>query len=177
MSDEQIETNDNINAREGDLASASSAWEDADAQPQRARAGGGRFRSGQSGNPRGRPRKAPEPFHAMTARVLNERVPLNLGGQRVEMACAEAIFRAMCHKAMKDPRMGREVFRYLPAQGSTCDLGGAHDSLSHGEAAFENLLARLRRQIIAEGTADRAAASDVGDNDNPQPAAGPEEAS
>lgn len=177
MSDEQIETNDNVNAREDDLASTSFASAEAEAQPQRARAGGGRFRSGQSGNPRGRPRKAPEPFHAMTARVLNETVALTLGGQRVEMVCAEAIFRAMCHKAMKDPRMGREVFRYLSAQGSAGDLGGTHDSLLHGEAAFGNLLARLRRQIIAESTAERAAASDVGDNDNPQPDAGPEEAS
>lgn len=176
MSEDQIETNDNTVARDDDHASASSAWAEADAQPQRARAGG-RFRPGKSGNPRGRPRKAPEPFRAMTARVLNETVQLTLGGQRVEMACAEAIFRAMCHKAMKDPRMGREVFRYLPEQGGAGDLGGTGDSLSHGEAAFENFLARLRRQIIAEDTAARAAASDAGDNDNPKPAAEPEEAS
>ncbi|MCJ2017990.1 DUF5681 domain-containing protein [Methylobacterium sp. E-065] len=177
MSDEQSETNDNSITRDDDLASGSSASAEADAQPQRARAGGGRFRSGQSGNPRGRPRKAPEPFHAMTARVLNEPVALTLGGQRVEMVCAEAIFRAMCHKAMKDPRMGREVFRYLPEQASTPDLGETRDGLLHGEAAFENLLARLRRQIIAESTPERATASDVGDNDNPQPAAEPEDAS
>ena len=110
MSDEQIETNDNINARDDDLALASSASAEADAQPQRARAGGGRFRSGQSGNPRGRPRKAPEPFQAMTVRVLNETVPLNLGGRQVEMALAEAIFRAMCHKAMRTPAWARRFF-------------------------------------------------------------------
>jgi hypothetical protein len=177
MSDDQIETNDNTVAHDDELASASPAREDAEAQPQRARAGGGRFRSGQSGNPRGRPRKAPEPLQAMTARVLNETVPLNLGGKRVEMALSEAIFRAMCRQAMKDPRMGKEVFRYLPQQEGAGDNGGTRESLLQGEAAFENLLARMRRQILAELAAAGVAVSDLGDNDNPKPAVDPEEAS
>ena len=91
MSDEPIESNDNIVARDNDLAPQTSCADgEGVARPQRIRAGGGRFSKGQSGNPRGRPRKQAEPFLAMMKRVLNETVQLNRDGRRVEMSCGEA---------------------------------------------------------------------------------------
>lgn len=178
MSDEATELNDNAAAQDDDLASsATPGREEVEVQPRRAHAAGGRFRRGQSGNPRGRPRKVPEPFHTMAARVLNETVQITLGGQRIEMACAEAIFRGMCHRAMKDPRLGKEVFRYLPTHEAAADPSGTDASLAQGEAAFENFRARLRRQILAELAEAGKAASGAGDNDNPKPAAEPEDAS
>jgi hypothetical protein len=165
MSDKSIELNDNTAAHHDDRTSLASAVRDEiEAQPRRARAAGGRFHPGQSGNPNGRPRKAPEPFHAMAARVLNEKVQITLGGQRVEMACAEAIFRGMCHGAMKDPRMGKEVFKYIAAQEARIDPGETDARLAQGEAAFDNYCARLRRQILAELAS--AAAASASDNDN-----------
>ncbi|MDP4003688.1 DUF5681 domain-containing protein [Methylobacterium sp. NEAU K] len=177
MSDEPIETNDNAVARDDDRASqASSARDEDDAQHQRVRAGGGRFCPGQSGNPRGRPRKQPEPVIAMMTRVLNEAVQLNRGGKRVEMPCGEAIFRALCHRAMTDPRLGKDVFRLVAAREAMADAGEMDARLAQSESAFDHHLARMRRQIIAELSAASAAGSGAGDNDNPGPASDPERA-
>lgn len=176
MSDDPIELNDNSVAHGDDLTSSASAQE-ADVQPRPVRAAGGRFRAGQSGNPRGRPRKAPEPFFEMVARVLNEPVSLTLRGQRVEISCAEAIIRAMCHGAMKDPRLGKEILKYAAAREAAGGPGGMEAGLVQSEAVIENYRARVRRQVMAEVSASAAVSSGASDNDNPGPLAGLEEMS
>lgn len=87
MSDDPIEMNDNSVAHGDDLTSSASA-QGAEVRPRPVRAAGGRFRAGQLGNPRGRPRKAPEPFFEMVARVL-ERASLAhaQGAARRDILC------------------------------------------------------------------------------------------
>ena len=168
MSDEPIELNDNVADQIGDRPSQASVRGEIDAQPRFARAAGGRFAPGHSGNRRGRPRKPPEATQAMMTRVLSEVVSLTLGGKRVEMSCAEAIFRSMCHNAMTDPRVAREVLRLAATREVVVDPSELDVRLEQSEAAFQNHLARVRRQILAE-----ISAANAGDNDNPEPAFSP----
>ncbi|MGH1590599.1 DUF5681 domain-containing protein [Methylobacterium phyllosphaerae] len=137
MSDDAIRANDSDAADDDEQVSEAHAREDAGSVSGRhARAATGRFRPGQSGNPRGRPRKEPEPVFAMMARVLGETVSLTRGGKVVEMSCSEAMFRAMCHRAMTDPRLGREVFRLATAREAAIDTADMDARLAQSEAAF-----------------------------------------
>lgn len=170
MSDEPIESNDNIVARDNDLAPQTSCADgEGVARPQRIRAGGGRFSKGQSGNPRGRPRKQAEPFLAMMKRVLNETVQLNRDGRRVEMSCGEAVFRSMCHKAMADPRIGKEIFKLVAVHEAGAVAGEMGADPAHNEAVYQNHYARMRRQILAEQSPADGDNSAASDNDNPGP--------
>ncbi|MCJ2122876.1 DUF5681 domain-containing protein [Methylobacterium sp. J-077] len=178
MSDEPIESNDNVVAREDDLAPQTSCADGGGAGRARStRAGGGRFSRGQSGNPRGRPRKQPEPFVAMMKRVLNETVQLNRDGKRVEMSCGEAVFRSMCHKAMSDPRIGKEVFKLVAVHESVVVAGETGADPAQSEAVYQNHYARMRRQILAERSPEGGDNSAASDNDNLGPGCDPEHTS
>lgn len=100
----------------------------------------------------------------MMARVLGETVSLTLGGKVVEMSCSEAMFRAMCHKAMTDPRLGKEVFRLATAREAAVDTADIDARLAQGEAALANFIARVRRQTRVELSDEQ---NPGGDNDNP----------
>lgn len=169
MSDDAIRANDNDVAHGDEAASDTPAREDVGGGSKRnARAVTGRFSPGQSGNPRGRPRKEPEPVFAMMARVLGESVSLTRSGKVVEMSCSEAIFRAMCHRAMTDPRLGKEVFRLATARETAVDTADMDARLARSEAALANHIARVRRQVRIELSADGETEQDaIGDNDNP----------
>ena len=170
MSDKSIESNDNIAARDNDLAPQTSRADgEGVAPPRRTRAGGGRFSRGQSGNPRGRPRKQAEPFLAMMKRVLNETVQLNRDGKRLEMSCGEAVFRSMCHKAMADPRIGKEIFKLVAVHEAGAVAGEMGADPAQSEAVYQNHYARIRRQILAERSPEGGDNSAASDNDNPGP--------
>ncbi|WP_456684569.1 DUF5681 domain-containing protein [Bradyrhizobium sp. P5_C11_2] len=169
MSDDAIRANGTEATHADESVSEMPAREEAaGGHGPQARTATGRFRPGQSGNSRGRPRKEPEPVFAMMARVLGEAVPLTRGGKVVEMSCSEAIFRAMCHRAMTDPRLGREVFRLAIAREAAVDTADIDARLAQGEAALANFIARVRRQARIDLTAESETEQDsVGDNDNP----------
>lgn len=170
MSDDAIRANDNDVAHGDEAAPDTPAREDAGGKSKRnARAATGRFSPGQSGNPRGRPRKVPEPIHAMMMRILDEVVPITRGGKVVEMSCSEAIFRVMCHNAMNNPRIGKEVFRLATAKEVAVDIADIDARLAQGEAALANFIARVRRQARIELSAYAETEQDaIGDNNNPQ---------
>ncbi|WP_342710773.1 DUF5681 domain-containing protein [Bradyrhizobium sp. B124] len=62
-----------------------------------------RFKKGQSGNPRGRPKKITKEFHA--GRILQsidkEEIVVNVNGKRKRMSKAEIHFRQLFFKAIK----------------------------------------------------------------------------
>ena len=57
-----------------------------------------RFKPGQSGNPRGRP-KGPKSLHAAVHTALSERVTINEQGKRRQIAKREAIAKQLVNKA------------------------------------------------------------------------------
>lgn len=57
-----------------------------------------RFKSGQSGNPRGRP-KGPKSLHAAVDTALSERVTISEQGKRRQIAKREAIAKQLVNKA------------------------------------------------------------------------------
>ena len=170
MSDEPIESNDNVVGRDDDLAPQTFCADGGGvARPKPARAGGGRFSRGQSGNPRGRPRKQPEPFVAMMKRVLNEPIPLNRGGKQTEMSCSEVVFRSMCREAMTNPRVGKEVFKLVAEHEAVAVADQTNADPAQSEAMYQNYYSRMRRQILAELSLADAANTEASDNDNPAP--------
>ncbi len=59
-----------------------------------------RFRPGQSGNPKGRPRGA-KGFEAMLKRELDRKVPVTLNGRSTEISRSEAIMKRVAERALK----------------------------------------------------------------------------
>jgi hypothetical protein len=59
-----------------------------------------RFTKGQSGNPRGRPKKVPN-FLEDAAFILNAPVTGHASGKPVTLPALQAMFRRMCQKALK----------------------------------------------------------------------------
>src|SRR5437773_3368778 len=64
-----------------------------------------RFKKGQSGNPRGRPRK-PEPDPIDIAAVLTEPIPVRIGGTSREMDVFEVWLRGLAKRALTDGNLG-----------------------------------------------------------------------
>ena len=68
-----------------------------------------RFQKGQSGNPRGRPKKKPD-FFEDAAEILGTPVTGQAKGKAITLSVAQAVFRTLCRKALKgDNRALRRV--------------------------------------------------------------------
>jgi hypothetical protein len=70
-----------------------------------------RFKKGQSGNPKGRP-KASESFARLARRTCNERIVIKENGERRTIAKLQAAMKQLINKAASgDARAIREVFK------------------------------------------------------------------
>jgi hypothetical protein len=72
-----------------------------------------RFQKGQSGNPRGRPKKKPD-FFEDAAEILGAPVTGQAKGKQVTLPVPQAVFRALCREALKgDNRALRRVINLM----------------------------------------------------------------
>ena len=70
-----------------------------------------RFKKGQSGNPKGRP-KASESFARLARRTLNEKIIIKENGERRTITKLQAALKQLINKAASgDARAIREVFK------------------------------------------------------------------
>jgi hypothetical protein len=82
-----------------------------------------RFRKGQSGNPRGRP-KGSESAAQLARRILNEKIPVRENGQRRTITKLEAILKQLTNKGVSgDLRAIREVLK-LPVESEGKQIAG-----------------------------------------------------
>ncbi|NOD62042.1 MULTISPECIES: DUF5681 domain-containing protein [unclassified Ruegeria] len=108
-----------------------------------------RFNKGQSGNPKGRPKK-PEDVHVVLQRVLRRKVRPK-GADR-QMPISEALIRKLRELAISGDR------RALDLQRSILDEARATEAKRHDpEKKRKDLVKRIRRKLAeeqAEGAAD-----------------------
>jgi len=75
-----------------------------------------RFQKGQSGNPRGRPRKAPETVASCVANILGEQFQVRINGKSVSITGEELLARRLVEKAMGGDAKAFEKVHELRAQ-------------------------------------------------------------
>jgi Family of unknown function (DUF5681) len=93
----------------------------------------GRFRPGQSGNPRGRPRNA-RGVGALVQRALNERVEAKENGRRRRITLLEAVVKQLVNRAANgDQRATQFVFSLLHADQGRPPPRAAHE-IDEGDA-------------------------------------------
>ncbi len=69
------------------------------------------FKKGKSGNPKGRPSN--KVLHVMAEEILNEKVTLTIGGEKVEMTKKEAFFQQLVNESMKGKSAATKNLIYL----------------------------------------------------------------
>ncbi len=69
------------------------------------------FKKGKSGNPKGRP--PTKVLHAIIEDVLNEKVTLTMGGEKIEMTKKEAFIQQMMNESMKGKSAATKNLIYL----------------------------------------------------------------
>lgn len=73
-----------------------------------------RFKKGQSGNPRGRPKRT-ESFAGLARRTLNEQIAIRENGEHRIISKLEAVLKQLVNKAASgDPRAIRDVIKLQP---------------------------------------------------------------
>jgi len=97
-----------------------------------------RFRKGQSGNPKGRPKRS-ENFARLARRTLNERIVIRENGERRSISKLEAVLKQLINRAATgDARAIRHVIKLQP-------LIAQHD-----EAADEKVIVNIVRWATPE---------------------------
>lgn len=103
-----------------------------------------RFREGQSGNPKGRP-KGSRSFATILKRALGERVVINEGGRRKTVTKLEAAVKQVCNKAASgDPGAARQLFTLVQIiEQQPQDAGTPVNRLEDDDQRF--VMAMLKR--------------------------------
>ena len=100
-----------------------------------------RFPKGQSGNPRGRPKKQPD-FLEDAAVILNAPVTGNANGKAVTLPVLQAMFRSMCRNGLKgDNAALRRIIDLMLTLEPTAQQQAEQKARSGGEAKLK--LARM----------------------------------
>ena len=106
-----------------------------------------RFKKGQSGNPRGRP-KGGRSLATILNRALRERVVINEGGRRKTVTKLEAAVKQVTNKAASgDPVAGRQLFTLIQIiEQQPQETGVAINSLDEtDQRVVRGMLKRLNR--------------------------------
>jgi hypothetical protein len=108
-----------------------------------------RFRKGQSGNPRGRPR---ENLAALLAAALNEKVTVTENGTRREVRKREAVIAQLVNKSasadLRATKMLIDMLRDIEKQAEPAPAGKSPFSPTDKEVV-QQLIARLRRDMCS----------------------------
>lgn len=116
------------NAEEGASSDAGSLRE-----THQAKNPGNRFKPGQSGNPKGRPKGRKNTFTLMDE-VLDATVIANVNGQQKKMPKAVAVFEVQVNKALRgDPRAAKVVLDYIHAREKRQGIEPMNVPLSEGD--------------------------------------------
>jgi hypothetical protein len=119
-----------------------------------------RFKPGQSGNPRGRPRKSPpedlalaqiDPLLAATLRVTSEGVAVNVGGRVKTVGGEEALIRTLMDHALSGDIRATRILLDLRAQAQEAARVQAQSANSEEMVALTLKIARLLRMTEAQG--------------------------
>jgi hypothetical protein len=106
------------------------------------------FKSGQSGNPHGRP-KSSEDFLETAKRVLNEPVRISQAGRTMRMSTIKAMFKRSCIAAIKgDRRAVKVVFDLMFSMRSFEPEGASHSQVQKHD--IMNSLAKMFGQTLEE---------------------------
>jgi hypothetical protein len=112
---------------------------------------GRRFRKGQSGNPRGRPRKD---FSNLLVAALNEPVFVTTEGERRKITKSEAIVTQLVNKSttadLRATKMLIDMLKEVEEKVTAAALPRTAKLTPADREVVEQFIARLRRQIAAE---------------------------
>ena len=118
-----------------------------------------RFKKGQSGNPRGRPKKT---LPGLLLATLNEPVFVTIDGKRRKITKREVIVTQMVNNAagadLRATKMLIDMLQQVEGKVGAVALPGALRLSPAEREVVDQFIARLRRQIAAE--AAEAAAAD-----------------
>jgi hypothetical protein len=120
-----------------------------------------RFQKGQSGNPRGRGAKN---LSALLVEALNQPVAVTENGRRRRVTKREAVIAQLVDKSaaadLRATKMLLDIMKDIEKKAGTAPPPEAAPFTPADEEVMENLVARLRRQILTE--------MHHGDSENPE---------
>lgn len=117
-----------------------------------------RFKPGQSGNPKGRPKRSRNRL-TILGDELSQRVVINEQGQRRTISKSEVILRQMVNKSaagdLKATAMVLENWARLEEREKELDAATAHPAMSEADSAVMQILAaRMRKAAGGQNETD-----------------------
>jgi len=109
-----------------------------------------RFKEGQSGNPKGRPRKRLNLIAEIQAE-LSESVTMTIKGRPVKVSKLRALLRASCANALKGDRHALETLLTWAARSSADAESDKTEFAPGDDEIIQGFLARLGGQRSGEG--------------------------
>ena len=116
-----------------------------------------RFRLGQTGNPKGRPRKD-NSLSAILKRSLHKQVMIRSGGRQKRVSLAEALIHQILTDATRGDRHARSLILKLGDPRAATVAHQAHDSeeVHHIGPADQAILDQLKHELREEALQDAA---------------------
>ena len=107
-----------------------------------------RFKPGQSGNPKGRPKQS-QNLRTIVKQVSNEQIQIREGDRPRRMPRMEALVRTTFTRAFKDPKALASLMVLLRQCGyGACDLGWRHVDRSWGKSVDHRRSAQAARRAL-----------------------------